>query len=112
MTGSPRRIVDGAAGRGALVVVIGGIPLKARPWWCDARTGRACRPGRRSDALAQVARDRAVVAERLVEVPGLRAVVARRHLDERGADLGRRPLGLRHQQSADAALTDARIHDQ
>src|SRR6188508_3553784 len=62
--------------------------------------------------LAQVRRHRRVVAERLVEVPGVGPVVARGHLAERGPELATDTLCLGHERAPDAALPGARIHDE
>ena len=65
-----------------------------------------------SEPLPQVGRDRRVVAERLVEVAGIGPVMAGGHLDEGGAELSPDPLGLLHEQVADAALPLAGVDDE
>ena len=65
-----------------------------------------------SEPLPQVGRDRRVVAQRLVQVPGIGTVVARGDLGERRAELAPDPLGLVHQQVADAPLADAGVDDE
>src|SRR4051812_30246530 len=118
---------DPPAGRrdalGSVVEVTGRSPsIRAR-----GRTGvpeRGCRgagdptrgPGGRgaesSDALAEVGGHRAVVAHRLVELSGLGPMMPGGQLHERRTDLRGEPLGLGHQQPADATLAHTRVDDE
>src|ERR671928_205964 len=66
----------------------------------------------RSELLAQVRSDVAVVAHRFVQPPSLRSVMPGRHLDERRVKLAGDPFRLAHQPMTDTALTSARVYDE
>ena len=65
-----------------------------------------------SDLLAQVGRQVGLVPERFEQARGVRAVVARGDLEERGAARRGQLLDSVHQPAADAALPRPGIHDE